>query len=545
MSYRQAGPSTGHRVGNWWIENLLRPAMVAGMMVCLAAPVVRTLEWMLPGWSGAYLLVFAFLASMEGILSERVLRRRLLSAWEYLGSRLAEMLVLLVLLKVANHISLGWDQLVADARMWFTDPSSFISNLDLFTAILVVPLWAMSIYLGRMVKGLDVEGERLAPPEDKTSIEYYLWMTQPPAVQDRQERLDSLAETFIWGGVAILLASLMLHILVPSTGIPAMAILLYFALGVTFLSQARFTVTYAGWQVQGIPIQASIGRRWLLWGALFLVGVVAVVLLLPTHYTMGPLQAIMGLYQLLIGGLMFLVSLIMFLVTLPFLFLFSRGEPAQRPQLPQFALPGEEQMTNGAAPPWLEILVSAVFWLIVISIVGYALIRFLRDRLGVLDESEEAAASWWGRLLLWLRGLWRQWLAWRRGVETRIRERRAERRAERAAQVRERRFLSLRRLPPRELVRYFYLSMARRAGHVGLQRAPGQTPYEYRESLDRQLPDLEPELHGLTDAFVVARYSPQPLEKEDADAVKPIWQRIKTALRRRRAGRAEQSPSKE
>jgi hypothetical protein len=429
--------------------------------------------------------------------------------------------------------------------MWITDPGSFISNLDLFTATLLVPLWAMSIYLGRMVKGLDVEGERLAPPQDRTSIEYYLWMTQPPAVRDRQERLDSLAETFIWGGVVILLASLMLHFLLPTTGIPAVAILLYFALGVTFLSQARFTVTFASWQIQGIPIQAGIGRRWLLWGVIFLLGVAAVVLLLPTSYTMGPLQAILGLYQLLIGGLMFLVSLIMFLVTLPFMFLFSRGEPVQQPRPPPLALPGQEQMANGATPPWLEILVSAVFWLVVISIVGYALIRFLRDRLGALDESEEAAASWWGRFLLWLRDLWRQWLAWRRGVQTRIRERRAERRAERATQIRERRFLSLRRLPPRELVRYFYLSMARRASRVGLQRTPGQTPYEYKESLDRQLPDLEPELHGLTDAFVVARYSPQPLDKEDADAVKPIWQRIKTALRRRRAGRIESSSSKE
>jgi hypothetical protein len=35
------------------------------------------------------------------------------------------------------------------------------------------------------------------------------------------------------------------------------------------------------------------------------------------------------------------------------------------------------------------------------------------------------------------------------------------------------------------------------------------------------------------------------VEQEDADAVKPIWQRIKTALRRRRTGRAEQAPSKE
>jgi hypothetical protein len=84
------------------------------------------------------------------------------------------------------------------------------------------------------------------------------------------------------------------------------------------------------------------------------------------------------------------------------------------------------------------------------------------------------------------------------------------------------------------MIRYFYLSVARRASQAGQSRAPGETPYEYRAALDRQFPELEPDLEGLTDAFVEARYSQRPVQEEDAQAVKPLWQRIKAILQRRR-----------
>ncbi|HSJ53056.1 MAG TPA: DUF4129 domain-containing protein, partial [Anaerolineae bacterium] len=74
----------------------------------------------------------------------------------------------------------------------------------------------------------------------------------------------------------------------------------------------------------------------------------------------------------------------------------------------------------------------------------------------------------------------------------------------------------------------------RRAAQAGQPRRPAQTPYEYEASLGGQFPDLEPDLSGLTEAFVEARYSPEPVEPEDVDRVKPLWQRVKAALRRRR-----------
>jgi hypothetical protein len=89
------------------------------------------------------------------------------------------------------------------------------------------------------------------------------------------------------------------------------------------------------------------------------------------------------------------------------------------------------------------------------------------------------------------------------------------------------------------LIRYFYLSTTRRAAQAGQPRGESETPYEYQASLDQRYPDLEPDLEGLTDAFVQARYSAEPLAKEDATAVKPLWQRLKAVLRRRRLSGSE------
>jgi hypothetical protein len=518
--------------GNWWVENLLRPVLIAAMMVCLTTLPVRAMAWFLAGWDGTYFLVFSFLASLEGILSERTLQKQRISGGGYLGSRAAEALVLLLLLKLASYLPLGLDRLVADARTWPSDPTRFVSPLDLLTGAVFVTLWMGSLYAGRMVRELDVEEGKAGPPLDKTSTAYYLWLTQPSVVRDRQERLNWLGEIVLWGGVAMLLGSTGIHFLIDSIGTLALPILLYFALGVALLSQARFSVAHAGWQGQGIPIQQGIARRWLLWAVIFLVGVALTALLLPTGYAMGPARALLGVLRIVVQVAMWILLVLYSLLVLLLSFLFPNMEPPERPPLQPGPVPPAEPTPVATSVPWLQTLLSALFWIMILVILGYALFRFLRDRFSLSKEGTQG--GWRGRFVAWLRDLWRRWRAWRVGVQASLARRRAEREGVRPIVPGPARFFSLRRLPPRELVRYFYLSAARRAAQIGQPRQPSQTPHEYKAALDRRFADLEPDLTGLTDAFVEARYSPHPVQQEDVEEVKPLWQRIKAALRQRR-----------
>jgi hypothetical protein len=504
------------------------------MLACVLAPIVFVLEWLIGNWDGTYFLVFAFLAGLEGVLSERALQKRHISDWTYLVSRGAEVLILLILLKFISYIPQGLDQLWADFRLVPTDPAQLMTDADFFTALLFVPLWAGSIWVSRIVIKLDTDAKLAEPPADKTSAEYYLWLTQPSIVGDRQQALQALGDVFIWGGTVMLIASALAQAFVPTDRSLAIPLMLYFAIGIVFLSQARFSVTQAGWRVLQIPVQRRIGRRWLLWAAIFLVGVALLALLLPTGYAMGPVRAFLGVIAFIVGVIVYLISLLFFLLMLPLAFLFSRVENPREPSFTPFEYGGQEQVAGAGAPPWLEVIASALFWILLAAIIGYALYRFLKDRFEKLDESEADRDSWWNRIFGWLRSLWRRWHAWREEVRQERTLRRADRQRGQAGPSGLSRFFSLRRLPPRELIRYFYLSAARRAAQAGQPRQPGQTPLEYEASLDERFPELEPDLYGLTGAFVEARYSDHSVQREDAEAVKPLWQRIKAALRRRR-----------
>jgi hypothetical protein len=340
---------------------------------------------------------------------------------------------------------------------------------------------------------------------------------------------------FMWGGIALLISSALMQKLVPTAQALAIPTLLFFALGVAVLSQARFSVTYAGWRLQGAVVQRSLVRRWLLWAALFLTGVALASSLLPTEYAMGPVSAVLGVLRIVVGFVVFVVMALFFLLTLPLALLLPSVDLAPRPKLPSLDAPPPALTSAGESPAWLEALGSALFWVIVLSIVGFAVFRFVQDRLGAAPELRSAEGGWWGRFLTWLRGIWRGWRSLQRDIRSRLGQQRVAREAGPSRRLPGTRFWSLRRLSPRDLVRYFYLSTVRRAGQAGQPRIPGQTPYEYEADLGERFTELEPDLSGLTEAFVRARYGYEAVKNADAEEVKPLWQRIKAALRR--AGR--------
>lgn len=95
------------------------------------------------------------------------------------------------------------------------------------------------------------------------------------------------------------------------------------------------------------------------------------------------------------------------------------------------------------------------------------------------------------------------------------------------------RFLRINALPPREQIRYFYLSTVRRAADEGVPRDKSETPSEYARDLQAQWPDAGEEIEALTESFLEARYSAHPFQREDIDPVKKIWKRVRRAIRRR------------
>jgi hypothetical protein len=93
-------------------------------------------------------------------------------------------------------------------------------------------------------------------------------------------------------------------------------------------------------------------------------------------------------------------------------------------------------------------------------------------------------------------------------------------------------WISIRALDSRQRIIFFYLSLIRRGGERGLPRKLSQTPYEYAATLEKTLPESNADIDSLTDEFIKARYSRQPIQDEEATFVRRLWGRISKAFRK-------------
>lgn len=518
----------------WWVEQGLRPLLIAAMMACLAVLLGEVLEILAPLPSAAFFPVFVFFACLEGIVSERPLRQRRAGGWELGLARGAELVVLLLLFKLTLTLLLGPGALRTALARWLAHPAEIVGAADLTFGLAIVLLWSAALSAGRLALDLDEEVGRGPEPADKTSVAYYLWLTQAPPQRDREGALARLGTLFVWGGMgALILAAAGQGLAGAAVGVPTV---LYFMLGLALLTQARFAVVRGVWQFQEVPVEARLGRRWLAWAVLFLVGVGLVALLVPSGFLEVPVQMVRTALMVAAYWLSYVVMLILYLLSLPLGLLITKMELPERPAVPSQSEPLLPVELWGQPAPWVRAAGVALFWLALAVLLVLAVVRFLRDRWS-LERGGHASRSWlawWARLAAWLRGLWRRSAGL---VQAEVTRRRGSRPVRESGTRAPARWPSLRRLAPGERVRFFYLSTVRRAAEAGSPRAPCQTPHEYRSSLEEQFPAVEPELEGLTEAFVAARYSRHSVRAEEADRVKPLWQRIQAALRRARKAR--------
>jgi len=92
-------------------------------------------------------------------------------------------------------------------------------------------------------------------------------------------------------------------------------------------------------------------------------------------------------------------------------------------------------------------------------------------------------------------------------------------------------FANPRKLPPRQKVIFYYLTLVRRSSQRGLPRKPNQTPLQFEETLRTILPEVENEIEALTGSFVEARYSKHEINGEKVNLLQDFWKRVMTTLR--------------
>ena len=97
------------------------------------------------------------------------------------------------------------------------------------------------------------------------------------------------------------------------------------------------------------------------------------------------------------------------------------------------------------------------------------------------------------------------------------------------------RFIRVNSLSPREHVRYFYLSIVRRAAQQGISRNPPDTPLEFSHSLEDAWPEEESSVEVLTAAFIKSRYAKEEISSDEVRFLRETFKRLRSVVRNKKA----------
>jgi len=521
------------------IESLLRPLLIAGMMTCIVASLIGLLKRFAPAWAGEYITLLSFFVCLEGIFSERLIRERGIRGRSKIEFRLIEWVVVMITLRIVLALTGDLHYLPYLLRLWLRDPRALFDPGYIVTAMVLFLVWLTSITLTEDLLALDIHPQEVTSPPT-TSKEYWLWVSRPRGRSNSAAALSRIVSLFFWGGMILLIFAGLTRIDIerflgmrhpPTPGVILNA-LIYFLLGLALVSHAYFTTMYSRWRLQRIEVAQNLGKRWITLAVAFVGIVMFLALLLPTHYSTGLLESLFTVVNWILLWIMRILTvifgLLMLIMNWILQHLFGMDSTwGGYGRIPRFRLaPSPPIATQGL--PWWESLRSLLFWFTILSIVGYSLHHFLRQRTDLLRWLASLPLFRW--ILAILHALWQ-------GSETLIKKtgERLQQRFRRIKGVGVQRitwrYLSLRSLSPVQLVRYFYLSTLQRAEKAQQGRAPHQTPYEYEISLATRMPEARADVHQLTGAFVEARYSRRVFTSEEIEPLKQSWRRIRAALR--------------
>jgi hypothetical protein len=498
-----------------WVRRVFQPAVVAVLVWCIAWSVAHVIAAMSAGWRPTLFWSVPVLMALVGFNSQRVMRKRLLSGTTALRSRLIELGVLFLIVKFVSYFDNTIPQIVAEIRGWAQEPSTFFDSQTLLAYFLGVVAWIGANQTARDLDAVD----------DPTM---YLGETGP--------RRRLMGRYFLGGAVLLVFAGIrrvnlmsVLNMDNPRVTGLILNVLIYFFTGLVMLGLVQYVHLNTLWRRDKVKVSKGMGTTWIRY-LLVLLGLAAIVaFLLPTGYTVG----ILDLAAMIFFVISYLVTFLYLLLLWPISMLLSllMGRPVESAlppmQRPQFA-PEPPQARSPGSPFW-GILQSFLFWAILIAVVIYLVRSYLRD------HPEMLAAIQQFRPIAWLVGLWRAIRRWLREVghtvQTRvpalIRRLRPTRSTSGTEQERPRGPTS------RQQLIYHYLTTLDRAKEAGLPRRHTETPYEYRRTLEPHLAESAEAMQGLTESFIVARYSVHSIKPEEVARQQSNAREVQRALRER------------
>lgn len=526
-------------------QGVVQSLIVVTLVTALVSGLIVLIRLAAPDNAWRWLTAAVFLIALESVYTGRWLaqpQRRQLNRNAY---RLAEMIVIALALRLLTWTIEGGIPGWPIWRNYLLSPLSIFDGL--YTGYLMCGLlaWERAHTFSSHLRALTVSNA-----EEKFYLlaheEQSRRSADRPVDRQRPAVFHSLVASWLGGGMLLAFAAALstvdLATLELAEGLrsitrlglePTMllALLVYFLLGLWLLSEARLEMMRARWLADNVRSVGDMVSNWRR-ASLILLGIVA---LIAGFLPIGSTFAASILLQTLLSLALFIAQLLFLLLTIIFVGLLSLlgiGTPSEEQQaLPQMSPPTPPPVLDASLGEEAALVVGGVFWVLVGAAAVIALGYFLRDRGVTLQYAPLVRLL--QRIQLWL-GKLRRGAAERTVVVRRAWRRRLSRLLPSPGKSPAPwRFFRVNALPPRDQIRYFYLSTVRRASDEGVPRQSNQTPSEYAGDLRSQWPEAREEIDALTESFVEARYSARTFDREDVGPVKEIWRRVRRHIRSR------------
>lgn len=524
-----------------WHVSLFRIALIALMAGSFAAgPVVLRYALGL-NWAG-YLLPMAALYGAVGALTTGLLGRPSWRDRRDLGFRLGEVVIMLILARLAVWVFSEGLPGIATVRGWVLAPESFFSGEFLFATVTLLLSWSLAVAAAADFRDLAIQADEVAARESREwGDSKSQWRAGNP--RSRIDILQGFAVRWIGLGAALVVCAGLTRVEVSASvagvvrvglrglGLRAevvFALVVYFLSGLILMSHGRLAVLRGRWYNQEVDIAPSLMSRWHTTSLLFIALVALVALLLPlgtTGWLTDALQWVLALIARIAMAVVFLLSLLIGLLARLLSGLLGESRPLPEDALPPTPepLPSQAEVAD-MMPPWLS---GAVLWIIVGVITISLLLNFAQTS-GLLEGRL-------GEQLMRLRLWWRARQAHlAQSMSSRLKRIRAPFRRLRPPALRPGLTARGRSEPkfPREQVRRYYLAAVEEAAEEGAPRQASQTPSEFANDLAANWPESDQDIESLTEAFLDARYSAREIDEEDATAARGAWRRLAEAFRR-------------
>ncbi len=490
--------------------------LVVVLVVGVASAVLAALERFIPGLEFPWLMPLLAFVAADAVVTQRVVTRERLSFAEQGGLRMAELVVLLVAVRLAS-LSSEELPLLQTATSWIRDPLAFFGGTFSMYLLPSFLMWCGATVLAQSVLHFEAElpGEGWIgiPSEEALVIEE---RAQAVARFDRYWLFCTLL-SLACATLALYGVSLVRALQHWDTARPVLAVLGVLLAGLQLHSQGQFDRLTYGWQLGQVVVTPDVSyrtraaSRWLSIGALLLgLALGSVALLIPPP----PIVPVLNALLLASTVLLALVVGLMSLLLLPFAWLLSllTGSPAPVPP----AVPQLPVMQIPETTPERPLLPALIFWLCAVMLVGIAALRYAQQR-----RDLRALVARWPRLhwiLARIYGVWREAQEWTAYATLVIRQNVRRRTASRRAPY-----------PPltgtRAQLRELYYRLIRAAERGGVDHTASQTPYEFRTAVGDKLPAVRADVAVVTDLYVAAEYGPAMPEEVEVRRARRAWRR--------------------